>query len=79
VWARLLLTGKHDSKDEIPEFLANQPKKPNQVPLAEAINGAEKTFTETVKCPSSSAPVVINNTNSNSNVVPPICVGDFKH
>ena len=73
-WARLLLTGKHDSKDEIPEFLINQPKKPKPVSLAEAITGAVKTFTEAVKCPpTTSAPVVIEN--SNSNVVTSPCVG----
>ena len=47
----------------------NQPKKPKQVSIAEAINGAVKTITEAVKYPSTSAPVVIKNKNSNSNVV----------
>jgi len=82
-WARLLMTGKHQSKDEIPEFLTNQLKKPKPPSLAEAITGAAKTFAEAVKCPSTSASVVIDNGGSrNSNVshtnVPaslPSCVG----
>ena len=76
-------TSKHQSKDEIPEFLTNQLKKPKPPSLAEAITGAAKTFAEAVKCPSTSASVVIDNGGSrNSNVshtnVPaslPSCVG----
>lgn len=66
-WARLILTGKHDSKDVIPEFLANQPKKSKQTSLADAITGAVKTITDAVKSPPTSTSLVIENNNNNSN------------
>ena len=66
-WARLLMTDKHKSKDEIPEFLINQPRKSKQS-LAEAITGAMNTLADAVKCPSTSFSVLIeNNSNSTSN------------
>ena len=43
------MTGKHDSKDVIPEFFVNQPKKSKQMSSADAITGAVKTFTDAVK------------------------------
>ena len=65
-WARLIMTGKHQSKDEIPEFLVNQLKKPKQMSLAEAISGAVKTFSDAVKSLSTNSLVIENNNNSTS-------------
>lgn len=65
-WARLIMTGKHQRKDNIPEFLVNQPKKPKQMSLAEAISGAVKTFSDAVKSPATTTLLVIENNNSNT-------------
>ena len=61
------MTEKHDSKDVIPEFLVNQPKKSKQMSLADAITGAVKTFTDAVNPPPTSASLVIENNNNNFN------------
>ena len=60
------MTGKHQSKDEIPEFLVNQLKKPKQMSLAEVISGAVKTFSDAVKSPSTNSLVIENNNNITS-------------
>ena len=74
-WARMITSGKHHDRDNIPVFLDldNQPKKQKRATLAEAITDAAKTFAQATKSPNmsqcSSQSVVIASSGSPSTLV----------
>ena len=80
-WARMITSGKHQDRDNIPAFLDldNQPKKQKRPTLAEAITDAAKTFAQAAKSPNvsqcSSQSVVIAPSGSPST---PVAAGGIR-